>query len=123
MQRNYQFISFEKDGDTFCVRLQQPHVEDFDLENLSAELGRLLDEESCRKMILNLGPEDPQCLFSILLAKLINLHRRLENAGGRLALAHLSEDTRGVFRAAGIEKFFHFYPDQQTALQALRTHP
>jgi hypothetical protein len=122
MQRTYQFITFARHGDIFCVALQQPKVEDSQLEELGAELARLIDEENCSKMILNLGPEEPECLFSVFLAKLINLHRRLESVGGILALAHVSSDARGLFRAAGIEKFFHFYPDQQSALQGLNAH-
>jgi hypothetical protein len=119
MQRTYDFIEFDKVGDVFRVALQQPHVEDHQLDDLGAELGRLIDEEDCRKMLLILGPEEPDCLLSVFLAKLVNLHRRLESGGGQLALAHVSEHTRSIFRAAGIEKFFHFYSDQQSALQAL----
>jgi anti-anti-sigma factor len=71
-------------------------------------------------MVLNLGPDELDFLFSIFLAKLINLYRRLESTGGSLALAHVSEHIRDMFHVAGIEKFFHFYPDQQSAVQALR---
>ena len=28
MQRTYQFITFTRDGDIFCVSLQQPRIED-----------------------------------------------------------------------------------------------
>jgi hypothetical protein len=33
-------------------------------------------------------------------------------------LAHASDYTRNIFRIAGIEKYFHFYPDEQSALEA-----
>src|SRR5438094_506505 len=121
MQRTYQFIRYEIKGDVFCVALQQPAVHDHEIEDFGAELGRLIDEENCRKMVLLLGPEEPECLYSVLLAKLINLQRRLESAGGRLVLAHVSANVRDLFRTAGIEKFFQFYPDQQSAQQALQT--
>ena len=119
MQRPYAFIAFELTGDAFCVRLKKTRVEDHQLDDLGAELGRLLDEENCRKMVLNLGPEEPECLISVFLAKLINLQRRLEDMNGTLTLAHASDYTRNIFRIAGIEKYFHFYPDEQSALQAL----
>ena len=89
------------------------------MDDLSAELGRLLDEENCQKMVLNLGPDEPDCLISIFLAQLINLHRRLAAVNGALTLAHASDHTRNIFRIAGIEKFFDFYPDEQSALRAL----
>jgi anti-sigma B factor antagonist len=119
MQRPYQFIAFKLVGDVYCVRLQKPRVEDHQMDDLGAELARLIDEENCRKMVLNLGPEEPECLISIFLAKLINLHRRLEAMNGALTLAQASDYTRNIFRIAGIEKFFDFYPDEQSALQAL----
>ena len=119
MQRAYKFISHHQHGDVFCVHFKQTKLEDHELEELGAELGRLIDEENCRKMIVNLGPSDPELLYSLFLAKLIGLHRRLDGAGGGLALAHVSDDARNLFRVAGIEKFFRFYPDQQSALQAL----
>jgi hypothetical protein len=119
MQRPFQFIEFEIVGDVFCVRLRKPRIEDHQLDDLGAELARLLDEENCRKMVLNLGPEEPQCLISVFLAKLINLQRRLDGMSGALTFAHASDYTRNIFRIAGIEKFFHFYPDQQSAVQSL----
>jgi anti-anti-sigma regulatory factor len=121
MQRTYQFITVDRHGDVFTVSVQQPRIEDHQMEDLGAELGRLLDEENCRKMVLCLGPQEIDCLFSIFLAKLFNLQRRLESVGGRLALAHVSDDLRIIFRTAGIEKFFQFHPDQQSALQAVQT--
>src|SRR5436190_23714190 len=119
MQRPYHFIAFELVGDVFCVRLQQLRIEDDQMDELGAELGRLLDEENCRKMVLNLGPEEPDCLISVFLAKLINLQRRLEGMNGALTLAQASDYTRNIFRIAGIEKFFHFYANEQAAIQAL----
>jgi hypothetical protein len=119
VQRPYNFIAFSLIGDVFCVRLQKVRVEDYEMDELGAELGRLIDEENCRKMVLGLGPEEPECLISIFLAKLINLQRRLEGINGRLALTQASEHTRKIFRLAGIEKYFHFYPDEQSALQGV----
>jgi hypothetical protein len=116
MQRAFQFITVEHVGDVFCVSLQQPYVEDEQLEDLGAELNRLIDEDNCQKMVLNLGPEDPHCLYSVFLAKLIHLRQRL-------VIGHASDIVRGLLRTAGIEKFFHFFPDQDAAVQALRGHP
>jgi anti-anti-sigma factor len=121
MLRPYHFIAYELIGEVYCVRLQDARIEHHDLDDLSAELGRLIDEENCRKMVLNLGPEEAEYLLSVFLAKLMNLQRRMEGMGGGLTLAHASEQTRTIFRLAGIEKFFHFYPDQQSAVKALST--
>lgn len=119
MKPSHPLLDVERKGNVFCVRLLHTRIEDEQIEDLGAELGRLIDEENARKVVFNLGPGDLDCLISVFLAKLVALERRLRDHGGALALAHLSPDTREVFRIAGIEKFFHFYPDQQSAVQAL----
>jgi anti-anti-sigma factor len=121
VQRPYSFITFDRVADIFRVSLAKTQIEDHEMDDFGAELARLLDEENCTKMVLQLGPGDPDFLVSVFLAKLINLQRRLTNSGGALALTDLSETTRDMFRIAGIEKFFRFYPDQQSALQALHS--
>lgn len=120
MERPYRYILPEKDPPIVTVRLRQIMFNDLELEELGAEIARLVDEEGCRKIILALGPEEPQCLYSVFLAKLVNLQKRLENDGGTLALAHLNPTALAFFQAAGLEKFFNFYLDVETARQALR---
>jgi anti-anti-sigma regulatory factor len=119
MQRPYRLIAFERDGPVCCARFRQSSFDDESLELLGAELARLVDEEGCRRVVLSLGPGELTCLYSILLAKLINLQRRLESHGGGLALAQLSEHTHEMFALAGLDKFFRFYPDRPAAVQAL----
>lgn len=119
MQRPYMQIEVERQGGVFCVRIIDHRLPVDALEDLGAELGRLIDEEGCRKMVLNLGPGDLDCLYSLFLAKLVSLQRRLENAGGQLAIAQASDNTREVFRVTALEKFFKFYPDQASAVNAL----
>ncbi|MSU78144.1 MAG: anti-sigma factor antagonist [Gemmataceae bacterium] len=121
MQRSYDYIAFDRVGEIFRVNLTKTQIEDHHMGDFGAELARLLDEENCKKMVLQLGPADPDFLVSVFLAKLINLQRRLTSAGGALALSDLSETTRDMFRIAGIEKYFRFYPDQQSAVQALNS--
>jgi hypothetical protein len=119
MKRPFQFIAFAQKDNIYCVRLQRSSVPDHHLDDLGAELARLIDEENCRWMILHLGPDEPECLLSVFLAKLINLQRRLESLGGDLSLAQVSENTRLIFRLAGIEKLFQFYENEDDALNAI----
>src|SRR5260370_33814127 len=100
MSRAYDYIAFERVGEAICARLQRPQVEDHQMDDLGAELARLIDEENCRKLVLILGPEEPDCLISVFLAKMITLQRRLEGLGGAFARAQVSEHTRNIFRIA-----------------------
>jgi anti-anti-sigma factor len=118
-ERPYQQINVERHGAVFCVGLVQGRLDDDQLEQLGAELARLVDEEGCRKMVLNLGPQEVACLYSLLLAKLIHLQRRLDATGGGLALAHVTPYVRELFRLTNLDKLFRFFPDQAAAVVAL----
>jgi anti-anti-sigma factor len=119
MERPFKQIEFERQGDVYCVRLVRTQMDENGLEELSAEVARLIDENGCRKMVLALGPEDPLCLYSVFLAKLVNLQRRLAAVGGALAIAGLSDNTQHIFQVAGLHNFFHFYPDTAAAVAGL----
>ena len=119
MDRPYQYLHVERRDAFFIVKLVRPAYDDAALDQMGNELARLLDEEGCRSVILSLGPDDPKCLFSIFLARLVNLKKRLELAGGTLALTDVSVDTKKIFQVAGIEKFFQFHDTVEAALKAM----
>jgi anti-anti-sigma factor len=123
MQRPFQQVDYREQDGVFCVRLKSRQLHEEGLERFSAELSRLIDEGGCRKMVLNLGPGDLECLYSVFLAKLINVQRRLDAVGGVMALAEVSPNTLDVFRATGLERHFKFYPDEADALRALTVPP
>src|SRR5882724_580926 len=103
MDRPYEHITFREQDGVFCVRLNNYRLREVDLEQLGAELNRLIDERDCRKLVLSLGPRDFECLYSVFLGKLIHLQQRLASGGGAIAIAEASENTLGVFRATGLD--------------------
>lgn len=115
MDRPYRYITVEQRPPVFCVRLRKLALDDFELEEVGAEMARLVDEEGCRKLILVLGPGEPHVLYSVFLAKLLNLQKRLASDSGVLAIAELGEAGRAIFQAAGLERFFRFFPDLEAA--------
>jgi anti-anti-sigma factor len=118
MERPYKHIEIERPGDVFFLRLRQPKLEEAALYELCDELTRLVAEDGCRKMLLCLGPEEPQFMYSIFLAKLVTLQRRLQANGGALKLCNVGHDTMNIFDACGLARLFDFYPDKAAALQA-----
>jgi hypothetical protein len=68
-------------------------------------------------MVLSLGPESPQVLFSVFLAKLVMIRRRLlESGGAPLKLCDTTADVHGVFEACQLNNLFDFYPDRASAV-------
>ncbi len=119
MDRPFRLIAVQKHGHACSVRLLKGVVEDAELEELGSEISRLLDEEGCQNLVLVLGPENPGCMFSVFLAKLLNLKKRLDAVGGRLVLANVHPEALKVLQVVGVEKFFTYYPDEAKALAAL----
>jgi anti-sigma B factor antagonist len=118
-QQPFQKIAVEAHGDVCCVRLRDLRMDEKGVEEMYAEIVRLIDERQCKGLIVNLGPDEPLCMYSVFLAKMVSLHRRMQAKNGLLALAHLSDDTFKIFQVTGLEKVFSFYPDQEAALKAL----
>ncbi|HTU93310.1 MAG TPA: STAS domain-containing protein [Gemmataceae bacterium] len=116
MTRPYRYIEVERRGDVFCVRLCQTQLDEFMIYDLAGELRRLVSDEGCRKLALSLGPQAPECLYSIFLAKLITLQRVLREHEGELVLCNLPPAVRSIFAACGLDQIFHFLPNFDAAV-------
>jgi hypothetical protein len=119
MQRPCRHLDVERQGDIFSIRLREMRLDESALDAVGEELHALIDEDGCRKMILSLGPDEPECLYSIFLAKLISVQRRLHEQGGTLKIADASPLTMDIFEACRLKELFDFVPDRASAIAAL----
>ncbi|MBX9681467.1 MAG: STAS domain-containing protein [Gemmataceae bacterium] len=117
--RAYRHVEVERVGETAIVRLTRRDYDEVSLDEMGAELARPVDEDGCRNLILVLGPREPGCLYSVFLAKLLNLHRRLGTNGGKLILAAVPPLALNVISTSGLERFFHMEPDRDAALASV----
>jgi hypothetical protein len=116
MTRPYHYIEVERRADVFCTRLRQKHLDESMIHELAGELRQVVTHESCRKMALSLGPDAPECLYSVFLAKLISLQRVLREHEGELVLCHVSPPVRNIFATCCLDQLFHFEPDFDAAV-------
>jgi hypothetical protein len=116
MDVSFRHIDVVRDGDLFCVHLLAHRFDENAIQELAQELSSLVIQEGCRKMALSLGPESPQCLYSVFLAKLVTLRRLLAEQGGALKLCDANEHTVSVFEACKLREHFDFVSDLQTAV-------
>jgi hypothetical protein len=115
MSQPYRFIAVERRGDVCCVRLRCTRLEEPEVYELANELLALCDE-GCHKMALGLGPDGPDCIYSVFLAKLMTVQRVLSEKGGALVLCSVSPVTRTVFMASKLDDQFCFLPDFDAAV-------
>jgi anti-anti-sigma factor len=87
-------------------------------ESVSDELYRLVDGEGRCRLILNFGKV--QSLTSLMLGKLIGLNKKLQAAGGRLAVCDLTPDLQAVFEITRLSEYLDIYADEHDALRSVR---
>jgi anti-anti-sigma factor len=113
---HHQWIDVERRGEVCCVRLRRAKLEEHELAALSEELLGLVENEGHRKVALALGPEAPEFLYSVFLAKLVQLRRLLADRAGELLLSYAGPEVRNIFTACALDKIFQFVPDFDAAL-------
>lgn len=120
MDRPFRHIEFDIQAQVAVLSLLQTRLNETDLEELGAEIARLIDEQGKARLVLVLGPEEPSCLYSIFLAKLVTLQRRVKAVGGELVIALANQDTKDIFRATGLDRLFRFFDRTEDAVAALK---
>src|SRR5262249_14189464 len=108
---NYRFIQVDRQGEVYCTRLRRSRLEEGQIYEMTDELLALIRDDGCRQLALSLGPEPPDCLYSVFLAKLITIQRTLRENGGGLVLCEVSPVAKSVFEASLLDRQFTFLPD------------
>jgi hypothetical protein len=116
MAKNYRHLVVERYGNVACVRLAKSRLDENEIHELALELIHLAREGGCTRIALSLGPETPDCLYSVFLAKLISLQRRLNELGGGLKLCECTPQVIDVLDACVLLDRFDLVPDPATAL-------
>lgn len=119
MERPFRHIIVDRKGDVFCVRLREHRMEETDILEMSDELLSLIIDQGCRRLAIRLGPDALECLYSVFLAKLVTVRRRLLECGGHLVLYEVTPEVHGVFEACHLKDYFDFAENEQAAVQAL----
>jgi anti-anti-sigma regulatory factor len=110
----YQYLSVECHNDVACVRFVRTRLEETETLGLGDELFRLA--HSHPKMVLVLGPQRLDLLFSVFLAKLIRVRNEARRLGGDLVLCEASPITWSVFSASLLDRQFVYRPTLAEAL-------
>ena len=74
MAESYRHLLVVRHGNVACVRLAKPRMDENEIHELALELIHLAREGGCPRIALSLGPQTPECLYSVFLSKLISLH-------------------------------------------------
>jgi anti-anti-sigma factor len=119
MSLPYQQIEVEPVGNITWVRLRKRRLDESAIQALGNELTDLIEQGGCRYLVLSLGPDNLDCLYSVFLSKLVMVQRRLHDHQGAMILCDLTPDVATVFDACRLKGYFEFAKDRAAALEAM----
>lgn len=104
-------------GDVTVVSFTEKKILDEpNIQAIGEQLFGLVDDQGKKKIVLNFGRVE--YLSSAALGKLITLNKKVNQAGGRLALCSIAPTIYEVFEITGLKRVFNIYKEEQEALQS-----
>lgn len=87
------------------------------IQRMSEELYRLVDEQDRRQVVLDFGKV--RVLSSQAIGMLLNLRKKSQAIKGEVILCGIRPDLHKVFRITQIDKLFRFFGTERDALSSL----
>lgn len=113
--QGYRCFELSRSDSTWVVQLHGGHHEEAWIHLLAEELSDLVVRQGCRQLVISFG--EIECLYSLLLGKLVGIRRLLDQVGGRLQICDVPANVREVFRICKLEDFFVFAESVAAAQQ------
>ena len=117
MTDNYRHMNVEPQENAFCVLFSRQRMTEQDVLEMGDEIIQLARTEDCPRIVFDFASSTPECLFSVFLAKLVGLQKKLEEMGGGFRLCNCNEQVLGVFKACRLDQVFSIYDSRQAALE------
>jgi len=110
-------IEVEQVGKISVVKFTRSEfLDDESIEMIGSQLFGYVDRLGVRQMVLNFAGVER--MASLMLGKIMALHRKLKAVGGRLVLCGVDPEIYWVFETLRLPKLLCFCKDEQEALQA-----
>ena len=110
-------LEVEQVSDITVVRLPWKELlDDETIEHVGGQLYALVDHLGTRKLVLNLS--SVKRMASLMLGKIMTLHKKLKPLQGKLVLCGIDPDIRRVFDILRFPQLLSICKDEQEALQS-----
>jgi anti-anti-sigma factor len=109
-------LRVEPHGEILVVRLTCRSVLEEEEAHAVGEQLLRLEGEGHRKMVVDLAAVER--MGSTTIAKLVRMHLKLRDAGGRLAFCRLQPRIAEIFEVLQLPRLLHIYAEEQAALQS-----
>jgi anti-anti-sigma factor len=114
---DYQYITYKNvDGVAVVNFLETVSMFEGDkVKGVSDELIDLVESKRFTKMLLNLS--NAHFVSSAMLAHMVKLHRKIQEAKGKVRLCCLRPVIQDAFKVSNFDKIFEIFPDEAAALR------
>jgi stage II sporulation protein AA (anti-sigma F factor antagonist) len=114
----YRGFNVEQAGAVTVVRFTIPRLlKEATVESLGEQLLNLIEQQGRRYLVLDW--RQVERVYSGMLAKLINLHNKVNSLGGQLALCQVQPEVFEVFQTLRLNHILRIYGTEAEAVQAL----
>jgi anti-sigma B factor antagonist len=111
-------LEIEQVGLVTVARLiRADFVDEETINSVGSELFHLVEEQGCRRLVLSFAKV--KRAGSAMLGKVIWLHKKIQNAGGKLVLCNVEPTLYEAFETLQLTRLFRIFPHEQDALQCL----
>jgi anti-anti-sigma factor len=104
------------DGITLVTFTQSEIVELDAVEQVGEQLYKLIEYYSSSRIVLNLV--NVRQMSSLLIGKLLGLNGRIQTAGGRLVLCHVTQTIYDIFKAVNLFRILDVYGTEDEAVRS-----
>jgi anti-sigma B factor antagonist len=110
-------VEIEQVGAVSVVKFTRAEfLDDRTIEEVGERLFGYVERMGVRHLVLNF--QGVERMASLMLGKIMTLHRKLKAVGGRLVLCNVDPSIYWVFETLRLPKLLCFCKDEQDALQA-----
>ena len=111
-------INIETSGDITVVSFNTPSICGVaGVEKISTELRQFVISTKPKKLIIDFC--GVKFFSSQMLGLLVDIWRKLTDAGGQLIISGIDPQLGRVFKITNLDKIFKFYPDRDQAINAM----
>ena len=111
-------ISVEQVEGVVLVTFNVPSISSVSsVERISERLRPIASSSDALNIVIDF--DGVKFFSSLVLGMLVDVWRRLKNAGGRLVISGINPQLSRVFRITNLDTIFQFYPDRSSAIAAV----
>ena len=113
-------VGITSEGSTAVVAFKSASVSDVDAITTAAkQIKEFIDGNQPNKLIFDFG--SVKFFSSQVLGLLLDIRAKLETYNGEVVISAINPQLHRVFKITNLDKIFRFFPDKESALQAVGT--